>query len=672
MQSLRKKLLVLISTLVLISILIISFVAFGLFRQSTVEQTSADYTLLAQSYGQAVDNQITILKRQLEMVAKQSGITDPSLTVNQRTALLDKMAANSGFDYISVSDSDGNTYRNTQIADRAYFQEAMQGTTFASDPVISKADGKLTVLFGTKLNNGTDFSGIVYAGIQYENFINEIVSNIKIGDAGFAFLVNKGGTIIAHPDTSLVTNGTNYISLSKTDTSYQSDAAAVSQMISGQTGATYCNHNGQKWLLSYRPLDGPEGWFIGIMVPYTQIMHSFDQTLKICSAVAVGLLVLTLLISAGIAGGIARPISKSIRRIQLLTRGDLTSEVEEIPGQSEVAELTRSLKTMVHQLKSYIADITHVLSFMANKDFTAQSTVAYQGDFTVIKQALVDITSSLYGTFSDVNTAIIQFNNTARQIAGSAQVLAEGASEQAGSIAQLTDSVSNVSSDVQQNAANVQLAVDYANQAVAGVAEGNRQMELTLSAMAEIRNSSEQIRKMIKAIDDIAFQTNILALNAAVEAARAGNAGKGFAVVAEEVRNLSIRSADAAKQSSQLVMSAMEAVEDGSKLVNNTAVAIEKVASQVELVKKALYDIDKASAAQSGAVRQITQVLGTISDVVNTNSAASEENAAASEEFSSQAAMLQEAMSQFKIGTIGQTSNLQESEQELDGGPTTL
>ena len=225
-----------------------------------------------------------------------------------------------------------------------------------------------------------------------------------------------------------------------------------------------------------------------------------------------------------------------------------------------------------------------------------------------------------------------------------------GAYEQADSIEELTNSIAHISEDISKTSGNVQLAVDYANQASSGAVGGNEQMKKMLFAMNDIKKASDQIGKIIKSIEGIAFQTNILSLNAAVEAARAGSAGKGFSVVAEEVRNLSARSAEAAEQSSLLINNAIVAVDEGYKIADYTANAMKDVEVRVEQVKKALLEIEQSTSFQSEEIKHITSGLDRISGVVNTNSATSEENAASSEEFSGQVALLYEEIAQFNIG----------------------
>lgn len=263
------------------------------------------------------------------------------------------------------------------------------------------------------------------------------------------------------------------------------------------------------------------------------------------------------------------------------------------------------------------------------------------------------MSANLNRVMKNINVASNQVAVGAKQVSDSSIALSQGATEQASAIEELTASVEEISSQTKLNAENANRASKLADDVKDKAQTGNDDMEEMLQSMKEINVSSENISKVIKVIDDIAFQTNILALNAAVEAARAGQYGKGFAVVAEEVRNLAAKSGDAAKETTALIEDSIKKVKDGTVIANNTAEALNEIVEGISKVDELADTIAAASNEQASAIEQINQGIMQVSDVVQENSSTSEESAAASEELSSQAEIMRKEVSRFKIKNFG-------------------
>jgi methyl-accepting chemotaxis protein len=294
-------------------------------------------------------------------------------------------------------------------------------------------------------------------------------------------------------------------------------------------------------------------------------------------------------------------------------------------------------------------EISEVLTDMAKGDFTVTMQGDYKGSYAQIKNAMNSSITSISEVLSEISKTSEEVAAGSSQVSDGSQALSQGATEQASSIEELTSSITEIAAQTKQNAINAGQASQFSNSAKEDAANGNGQMQEMLRSMSEINESSSNISKIIKVIEDIAFQTNILALNAAVEAARAGQYGKGFAVVAEEVRNLAGKSAEAAKNTTTLIEGSIKKVEEGTKIANNTAEALIKIVEGVDKAANLVGEISTASNEQATGISQIDKGIEQVSQVVQTNSATAEESAAASEELSGQAEALKSLVGKFKL-----------------------
>ena len=345
---------------------------------------------------------------------------------------------------------------------------------------------------------------------------------------------------------------------------------------------------------------------------------------------------------------VIEPIKEATEVLKYMAEGNL--QVMMLGSyQGDHAVIKEALNTTLMNLGTYVSDISRILSEISAGNLDLSVTVDYKGDFSEIKDSLTQIIGSLSQVMGDIGEAADQVASGSRQVSDGSQTLSQGSTEQASSIQELTASIAEIASQTKQNAVNAGQASQLAATARESAEKGNDQMKGMLSSMEAINESSANISKIIKVIDDIAFQTNILALNAAVEAARAGQHGKGFAVVAEEVRNLAARSAAAARETTDLIEGSIQKVQDGTRIAHATASALEEIVGGVEKAANLVVGIAEASNEQASGIAQINKGIEQVSQVVQNNSATAEESAAASEELSSQAELLKEMVSRFKV-----------------------
>ena len=359
----------------------------------------------------------------------------------------------------------------------------------------------------------------------------------------------------------------------------------------------------------------------------------------------------SIVVALKLSSHISNPMRACCQRMKQLVEGDLKSPVPQVSGQDETAELTRATADMVSGLNSIIEDIGYLLTEMAGKNFDVRSAHrdAYVGEFQSILQSMRHLKTELSGTVLQIDAAAGQVSSASNQVSTGAQRLSEGSMEQASAVEELAATINDIAASAKETAAASDQASQFVEQAGAQLGISVGYVKDLNAAMERISTSSEEISKIIAAIENIAFQTNILALNAAVEAARAGTAGKGFAVVADEVRNLASKSDEAAKATKELIEGSIAAVTEGGQVVSKVTESLERTSSIAGNVTTQMNIVVRAVESQTTAIAQVTEGVDQISSVVQTNSATAQESAAASEELSAEAAGLKQLVDQFTL-----------------------
>ena len=345
---------------------------------------------------------------------------------------------------------------------------------------------------------------------------------------------------------------------------------------------------------------------------------------------------------------IITPIDEASDVLEKFSQGDLTVRVNgDYSG--DYAKIKNALNFTIEEIGKYIFEISEKLSLIEEKDLRISINRKFMGDFDKLKKSINGIIKNLNNVFSEFAQSSTQIATGSEELSKSSQTLSQGATEQASSIEEITSSIEEIANQAKGNAQKSKDANNLIEMVRKHSDEGEYQMNNMVNAMDEIRLSSQNIHKIIKVIDDIAFQTNILALNAAVEAARAGNHGKGFAVVAEEVRNLASKSANAVKDTSELIEESIKKVNYGNEIADNTSAILNKITQEIKSASDMVENVFKSSEEQSMEIAQITDGINQISKVIQMNSATAEETAAASEEMSSQSFVLKEQIEEFSL-----------------------
>ena len=527
-----------------------------------------------------------------------------------------------------------------------YYKNALTTkTSNVSDPY--EYNGATLVTYASPILNNGKVQGVVMADINVANF-SKVDSSNENYPSMYSTIYDDNGKI-RYDSESLEDIGKYLADFTpnQSELSLMQTNMAKKQPFRVET----TREDGRKVTRFFTPIKAAgETWWSLTAVNSSDVDAAVKTTVISMVLLSACALILIIAVIFLLLHRLLRPIKSIVSAAAEIADGNLNVQIA-AESEDEVGRLARTFLKMVQNLNVIVSDVDYILGKMAEGDFDVRtnSEESYVGNFRGILSSMRTLNIKLSNVLMQINTAADQVSDGSEQVSSGAQALSQGTTEQASSIEELAATINEISLHVKQTAENAVQAREQTIHAGCEVDSCNHQMQEMIAAMDEIGEMSGQISKIIKTIEDIAFQTNILALNAAVEAARAGEAGKGFAVVADEVRNLASKSAEASKNTSALIEGAVRAVEKGTNIANETAHMLNKVVESAQAVSETVDKIADATKEQSSAIGQITVGVDQISSVIQTNSATAEESAAASEELSGQAQMLKALVNQFNL-----------------------
>ncbi len=467
----------------------------------------------------------------------------------------------------------------------------------------------ITMGMPVKENGETAF---YLVGVYKYDMLNDVLSSINIGKNGMAYMVNREGIVTGHPDQSKVQAKSTLLQLSG------GNEEAIKSVTTGETGSTEFDIDGQQMLVAFSPVHGTQ-WALVIQVPKSDYNNLINGAMIVAGICTLVVLFISILVILRMARSISKPVKNVTNRMIGLSDGDLHTEVAHIRSGDELEIMTRTLADTVESVNRYISDIHQVLSGVADGNLQIEPQVQYKGDFTLIRNSLGTILESMNKTISGFRAAAARLAQMAEELSGQSGQLHQASLEQNQATEVLVDEVTHVKEQLAGVIKSSDQTHTLTGEITRKVQEANTQMDALSNAMSNISSNAQEITSIAKAIDNIAFQTNILALNAAVEAARAGSAGRGFAIVAEEVKDLAGKSAKAAQSAVDIVTNTKAVIQEGVELNASTAESLQAIYGVSTEISEISDQLVVAVQGQENALVSMEERIATISSIADRN-----------------------------------------------------
>ena len=520
-----------------------------------------------------------------------------------------------------------------------FYKQAQESKVASATLPMENADtGKASFYMTVPILDGDRFLGIVTTEISTEVFNELDMSTLGYENVFFDVLDNQNNFVYSNNPDAKGKNLGDLIGQKYND-------MLVEKM---QTKEAFFQRDSQVRYYVPLQIEGVD-WWVQTAMTIPHFDQEKNQLLFALILSEVIIFILVQIINFLRISNALKPLKKISEAGKEVAGGNFDVEIH-YPQQDEIGELSRSISEVIGRSKKIVFDLRDRLDAMAGGNFTENlESEEYVGDYAPLLESLKHIQEDMNKTLQEVHASSVQVLSSAEQVNTGAQSLSQGATEQASSIEELSANMQDISHSIQASTKTAGEAYKLQGEAGVAVLQSNEKMEEMRKAMDDITAKSNEISKIIKTIDDIAFQTNILSLNAAIEAARAGAAGKGFAVVADEVGNLAQKSAKAAQNTGLLIEETIEAVEKGAKITEETAESLNSVSKSTEEVNTLIEKISSASSKDLEGITSLNQGLQQISSVVQANSATAEQSAAASEELTGQANKMNELVERFQL-----------------------
>ena len=556
-----------------------------------------------------------------------------------KAAKVEQLAQQYGFTSGNVLNKKGLSLKDgTDFSDRSYVKKALQGEINISEVTLSKYTGTYGLSIAAPLIASNEIVGVVYFRADVD-FMNDMVKHISVGDGSFAYILDENDNIIAHKNSKYIMNKDYKVNIPD---KLKRHNASKSGSLTYKTGS-------KKYICGYSEISNTDSWRVAMVSPTSTYESEILKFVNKLVASDIFAVIIAIIIAVVIARSISKPIIRVKNVLLGMAAGDLSQKIERTDRKDELGILQNSAQSLTATLSQILGEAAYTLESIAAYDLTANDMLEYPGKFNELASSINFIKSILNNMIMNIQTSAVNVESGSRQLAQAAGIVSDGTVEQAASLQKLVTEVDNVADGINRNSQKVLVVNDSLLKLDNEIKDGDDKMQELLTVVKEVEEMSEDIKKIVKTIDSIAFQTNILSLNASVEAARAGDTGKGFAVVAQEIGTLAAKSSEASKKTAELIEKCLNGISIAKEYAVVTSNTFTNIVMDSEKIAEAFEEMSKDNEIQAQNANNIRGEIGNISNVVQSNTATAEQTAASTEVLSGQAASLKEMTVRFKV-----------------------